>query len=883
MRLRLMATLLSGVLAACGTGPESVAAGADVATADPGPGVTDAGVDLGAADLGTPDPGTPDPGPSPDVAADVTAQPVDTLYPKAPPLPSPVTAAPVAPPPTAKAGKFAEGVWVLPNGRVLTPAGTMLELGSYPLGLALHPNGKTLYVSNDGKKSRAIQVIDVATKALIQTVKKPTLYRFMFVTPDGKSLYASGGPAGQVYRLTIGADGTLTDDGALSPPDGAFGIGLSPDAKTLYAVRSNADLTANGPARRSLMALDATAGTTKAETVLGFTPYDLAIAPDGKWAYVTSWREGGVQRVNLETHAALTDKDTVRFGKHAQGLVLSADGKRLYASATDSDQIGVIDVATFTLLKTIPLNLALPGTDGESAPLGRDPGFLALSPDGGRLYVACALTNEVAVIDTQTLVLVGSIPVGWYPAAVAVSPDGKQLYVANSKGTGYPPWDGSLSAEGGYVGSLSFIDVPDDATLKKGRDVVLSNAVGVSGTGRVTPTEDQLAVIPKTGKSSKIEHIVYIMRENKTFDVELGDLGTVEGGGVKDVDADPKLTLFGYEVTPNLHELAREFCVLDNFYTDGDYSATGHSYATAAKAADYIEKFYSLSGKGVDISWGVGPDSTPTHGHVFRNVVAHGLTAASFGQIVGLTDEWLTTNVFQPEYPGVVFNLEVKDEERGTWLKSWLQDHPLPAFSFILLPVNHTCCGGQANHVSPKSMIADNDLGTGLVIEALSNSPYWDKTAVFIFEDDPQDGGDHIEYHRSPFVVVSPWVKRNTVNHTHHATGSMHATAERALDLTPLTELDALASPVWGCFTATKDSTPYQHKARLYPVITNTEEQQGGGQKPMSQPMREAWSRMRFDEPDEAPGLGRVLWEMYRGTPAPWPNRSLMPEPEDAE
>ena len=412
------------------------------------------------------------------------------------------------------------------------------------------------------------------------------------------------------------------------------------------------------------------------------------------------------------------------------------------------------------------------------------------------------------------------------------------------------------------MGTLSVIPLPDDVELVQGQKDVLDNMVGVTGQGRLPQTPESKAVMPTTGASPQIKHIVYIMRENKTFDVELGDVGTT----IKDVKADPKYAIFGEEFTPNLHKLAAQYCLLDNFYTDGDYSATGHGYATAGKPSDYIEKFYGLPS--ADPTWNVGKISAPGQGFLFANLLAWGYSAADFGEIVGMNQEYLFENILQADYPGVVFNLGVKDEDRANFLVDWFKTHDLPTFMFILLPDNHTCCGGTPDHVSPRSMIADNDLATGIVIDALSKHPAWHETVAFIFEDDPQDGGDSVAYHRSPLIVVSPWVKHGTVVHDHHATGSIHATLERMLDVTPLTELDALASPIYGCFTDKPDDGPFTKLDRLYPDTLNKDEKG----KIWSKGIQDAWDTMKFDAPDQNRGLGRLLWLMYKGTPAPWPN-----------
>ncbi len=803
---------------------------------------------------------------SADVAApDIFDQDGALGFSKAPPLPADsLPASRFQIPPTFTVGQFQPGVWVLPNGRVLTPTGTQVDLKSYPLGLIVHPNGKFVYISNDREDQSSLQVFDVAQNKLTQTVNRAALYRFLLVSPDGQYLYASGGPQSPTYRMKIAADGTITEDRTYAADYGFFAIGLSPDAKTLYGVSTLALPSADNKA--GFVALDADTAAKSAVVNVAPTPYDMVIAPDGKFAYLLTWVAGNLQRIDLTNPGIPGGNDTITLGFNAQGLVISPDGKTLWASIVEADEIAQVDVASWSVTRRIPVNLATVDQP-LMAPRGRDPGLMALSPDGTRLYVVCAMSNEVIVLDTAKGAVIGAIPVGWYPSAVGVSPDGKTLYVGNAKGTGTPPWDGTTSLETSYLGTLSIIPVPSDAALVQGQKDVLDNNIGITGKGRLPQPDASKVVMPVApGVSPQIKHVVYIMRENKTFDVELGDIATQVNGDVK---AQPKYALFGQEFTPNLHKLAAQYCLLDNFYTDGDYSATGHGYATAAKPSDYIEKFYGLSGKGADEAWNVGADSLPGQGFLFANLLAWGYSVVDFGEIVGMATEYMLNNVMQTDYPGFAFTLEVKDEDRAAYLETWLKTHDLPTFTFILLPVNHTCCGGTPEHVSPRSMIADNDAGTGRVIEALSKTPAWHETVAFIFEDDPQDGGDSVAYHRSPLIVVSPWVKHGHVNHDHHATGSIHATLERLLDVTPLTELDGFASPIYDCFADKADDGAFAHIDRVYPEITNKQEK---GTIYWSQNIVDTWNTMTFDKPDQNRGLGRLLWRMYKGSEAPWPN-----------
>ena len=772
-------------------------------------------------------------------------------------------------PPDAKPGKWQDGVWILPNGRLVTPQGKQIFLGAYPMGVAAHPAGKLAYVANAGK-AKAVQVVDLDSGEVVQTLKKSFVYRWLAVDAAGKFLYASGGPEEPTWRFAIGTDGKLTEDKSFSTDHGLLGIALSPDGQWLYGVASLFSLDSKKSVAH-LWRIDVQSGKGSIVAKLAEMPYDLAISADGNSAWVMNWLGGQLQRIDLGPDGGKVALSTP-LGFSGQGVALSPDGKTVYASAVEGDFVAFVDAASGKITHKVMINL---GTLPGMAPQGRDPGFIRVSQDGKRLYVICALSNEVAVIDTASAQVVGSVPVGWYPSGLALSSDGKTLLVTNAKGTGFPQGWKDQSLDEGYLGTLSAVAIPGDAQLQAWAKDVLDNLLGISGLGRVPATAEQLQVLPNTGGSPQIKHVVYLMRENKTFDVQLGDLA----GEITGVTADPSLTLFGEEITPNLHKLAREYCLLDNFYTDGDYSATGHSYAMAGKASDYIEKFYKLSSKGADIKWGVGDVSRPSRGFFIHNLLGHGLTVRAYGQLVGMIDAWTVANVMELDYPGLVFNMGVADIDKANWYANHIKAIDLPSYTFLSVPNNHTCCGNQPDHDSPKSMIADNDEATGLIVEALTQHKDWNSTVIFIFEDDPQDGGDSVEYHRSPLIVVSPWAKRGHLNRTHHAMGAIHATMERALGATPLTEFDALASPIYGCFQAKSDAKPYQHLARIYPSVTNKDEPK----KKWNKSLQRQWQPVGEKAMDEHRGIGRLLWQMYKGTLAPWPEQRFSPDGVDLD
>ncbi|MBI5608324.1 MAG: YncE family protein, partial [Deltaproteobacteria bacterium] len=427
--------------AAAETSQDSQVAGlADTASATGAPADATAADEAAAADDSTA---------APDAPVDtfgVYPKQVAEALPTVPPRFAIPTSAPAA---EWKGAPPGQKVYVLPNGRWLTPAGEEIFLGDFPQGLTLHPSGKVAYVANGGH-AKAIQVVDLASKKIIQTVKKPFIYRWLSISADGKFLYASGGPRQSAWRMEIDADGKLGKDFEYTTDRGFFGIAASPDGKYLYGL---VDLAkgSDDKLHPQLWRMNTATGEHDATAQLGDAPYDLVVAPDGKTAFSVGWRGGRVQRIDLGSMAAPGDEQTVKLGWNGQGIALSPNGQTVYATAVEGDLLVAIDAKTLAKVAEIPLNFA---KVAGMAPQGRDPGFVRVSPDGKRIYVVCAMSNEVIVVDAASKAVVGTIPTGWYPSALAISADNKTLYVVNAKGNGYPPGPWTKSgATDGYMGT----------------------------------------------------------------------------------------------------------------------------------------------------------------------------------------------------------------------------------------------------------------------------------------------------------------------------------------------------------------------------------------------------------------------------------------------
>jgi DNA-binding beta-propeller fold protein YncE len=513
------------------------------------------------------------------------------------------------------------------------------------------------------------------------------------------------------------------------------------------------------------------------------------------------------------------------------------------------------------------------------------PSGLALAPDGRRMFVACSDGNVAAVVnvaDTRSRVE-GFIPTGWYPTAARVLPTGT-LVVLNGKGLrSYPTQRGapnpstSLVGEGkepnarpGYVaymqtGTASWIEpfTPDQLEQWTRRAMSYS---------RYTDARlDEKPALPP------IQHVVYIVRENRTYDQVLGDMK--EGNG------DPSLVLFGEEVTPNAHKLAREFVLFDNFYVNADVSADGHNWSTAAISPDYVERIwpnqYAGRRKQADFV-GQDPASLPPAGYLWTQAAPLGITVRNFGYMAGNktpappTGEEQIATVRDPILAKATnrrfrsYDLNYPDVDRAKIFLEELAEYEkagaMPRLIVMRLGNDHTS-GTAVGRIAPKSAVADNDYALGMIVEGISKSKFWANTAIFILEDDAQNGPDHVDSHRSPAFVVSPWAKRKAVDSSMYNTASMLRTMELLLGLRPMTQFDAAARVMSACFQAKADPAPYTAEKPRIPLDTRNAP---------TAPKAAASNRMNFDEADaiDDDELNDILWRAIRGNEPPPPVRS---------
>jgi DNA-binding beta-propeller fold protein YncE len=802
------------------------------------------------------------------------------------------------------AGRQSDGSVILPDGRKLTPAGNLLGIGGFPVNLRILPqdNGRYVVTSDADYGDEHLRIIDtqatgdpvVSNVDYLTTTSSshdPALWYGLAVTQDGSKLYVSDGAYDPIpdsemdpsKHYNVIEEFDLVGDPPMLQKNDALeihlfnngtsarlpaGMVLSADDKTLYVV-TQLDGT--------LAIVDLTPGAGYGVEIgrtpsFGIDPYDLAVDESAHLAYVSLWGgvylgpnmfNDGVQAVDLSNPAApMPTGALIPTAKASEGIALI--GGKLYVTDTDGDAVTTYDPASMSAVNT-PTAL-----DGSGL-FGSSPSGMAVDGARNRLYVANAGENAVQAFDLGSMKSLGRIPTAWYPTAVAVEADGT-LLVTTAKGLGAGPSDHAPGKDDYMQGTLQVVPPPADADLQMGDATVMANLtrpksyeVALTCTG-----SDKAFTLPADrGGKTPIEHVFLIVRENKTYDAVLGDLPGANG--------EPSLALFGGDTTPNLHALAARFANLDNFYSLAEQSLQGHEWTTTNASNDYTEKGWLTT-------WGratrplgafsaaenLGHLTLPAHPTVWGMLDAANLSYHNYGEIVNSSEAIHTYDV---NYPGVFFNTAVKDVDKIAYVIGNLQDKTfsLERFSYISLPNDHTV-GTTPGKPTPQSMIADNDEATGRFVDALSHSNYWPRSALFLIEDDPQDGGDHVEIHRSPCLVISPWAKAGYTSSVHYDVPAMYKTISLLLGTPPINQRDANAAAFYDVFATKADTRPYTFIPRKVAEDLNGQDA----------PLGEESSRIDFSQPDQAP-LGRILWKAVHGKGAepPWGSKPLVRDDDD--
>jgi YVTN family beta-propeller protein len=848
------------------------------------------------------------------------------------------------------------GTLMTPVNQMVTSAGTLIKLpGMRPNALALSPDGSFLVTAG---LTHELVVLDPATGQITQRVPLPRdavqeaapvvsailspdekaqlSFTGLTFSPDGSRIYLSN-VNGDIKVFTMGAGRKIAALGsfALPPanaPDRAAeipaGLAVSADGKTLYVA---------GNLSNHLLALDTASGKVLRTWDVGAAPFDVVLYRNK--AYVSNWggrlpdtnsptgpagrgtrvrtdarsvaSEGSVTVIDLNQPAATPAGNAPKqivLGPHACALALSPNGRWLVAASAGSDMLSVIDTRNDEVADTITAR------QNPGDPFGAQPDALAFNPSGKILYCANASQNAVAVFqfkprDTK---LLGLIPTGWFPGALAFDARRKALYVANIKDIaekmekarkGFGEGPGFNTHQ--YAGSLSLIPVPSEPELAADTQKALAGLRYPLLAQATLPPRPYLQPVPvpqRAGEPSVFQHVIYIIKENRSYDQVLGDIATGNGNS--------NLCIFGANVTPNQHRLVQDFVLLDNTYCCSILSADGHNWTDSGLASDYIERefagwprSYPAGGFGEE---GADALAYSPAGFIWDDALAHRRTVRDFGEFATSTGHWKDpARKGKPHFadyysnfvnggddvvigcepdmeslrPLLVTNtvgwdLDIPDVFRAAQFVKELKDFELhgnlPNLVVLWLPNDHTS-GAKPGSPTPRAQVADNDLAMGQVVDAVSHSKYWRDTCIFAVEDDPQNGWDHVSGYRTTAYVISPYTKRGAVVSTQYNQTSLLHTMELILGLPPMNQFDATATPMFDCFTNTPDLTAFNAVTNNVPL----DEMNPAAKKiDDAQRRHDAYvsARLPLEKPDQCNEdvLNRILWRATMGR-VPYP------------
>jgi DNA-binding beta-propeller fold protein YncE len=776
---------------------------------------------------------------------------------------------------------------LLVSGWKTTPAGRQLPSGDMILSGQLSPDGKLFAFTNTGYTHHALHIVDLATEKEIATFPMEQAWSGLAFSPDGKRIYVSSGagyPISDIQYFDRWDTDGWTDAragytlfGAAKDKTAVSSLNVSADGTLLYALNNSDD---------HLYILETHGGRAVARVKVGDHPLSARLSKNGKTLYVANLGDATVAVVDVSNPGRAKVTTTLATDPHPNDLALT-DDDRLFVSCGNTNNVVSFDLKTGQRLEVISTAL------GPKAPAGSTPNSLALAPDGDILYVANADNNSVAVIEVEERGKskpLGFLPTGWYPTMVSTSADGKRVIVASSKGNGtgpsrvkrpidpIAPAAGSFQHHGNQLnGLVSFIDTPDATKLAELTKQVYDNALYRDTLLEASGASAESVIPTKVGEPSPITHVLFIMKENRTYDQVFGDL--------KQGNGDPSLTLFGRDVTPNQHALAEQFVLLDNLYCSGEVSQDGQPWTTSAYVNEFTQRAWTLSYSrhgSVNTTGGIAEQSSP---YIWELARQKGLKVKTFGMgnRRGVAEVRSTRFEQRPSDPQVerrpadVQSLRTRDYERADRFVEEFQemdrDGTVPNFMFMSLGENHTS-GTTPGAYTPKAQVASNDVAVGKIVETITKSKVWGAFAIFIIEDDAQNGPDHVDSHRTAGLVISPYVKRKVVDSNMYSTVSMLRTVELLLGLPPMTQHDAAAPPMVNTFMAKPDLSGFTAlPARIDLMTTNPAQGYGAT----------ASARMDFSEYDriDEDALNRILWHSIKGVNVayPAPVRRALPTP----
>ncbi len=809
-----------------------------------------------------------------------------------------------------RVGPQPDGSFLVPSNQLLRPAGLQVIIPGRPVDLVQTPDKKLVLVKN----RNSIDVISMEDRTIMQSLrleKNGCSFKGICLTANGKQVFVTDAE-NQIHVASFDENRMLHWEKPIQLPAPEIGGDAVPGGLALNRQQNKIYVTLSR--NNTLGVVNRESGTVE-EIPVGIAPYDVVLASATK-AYVSNW--GGRRPIegestyNTSGSQVLVDPETgianngsvsvidltarrqtksIEVGLHSSGMVLSTDGGRLYVACANSDIISVINTATDEVIEEISVHM------DKELPFGSGPNALDISLDGKTLYVANGTDNAVCVIKLdQPGRVEGYIPTGWYPASIILDEESNLLLVANAKGVGSR---NQVNGRAGYSsrdlqGTVSFMALPDSKQLAKMTEVVHDNNSFVQNLNKKDAKgrlKKKVPVPQFASQPSAFKHVVYIIKENRTYDQVFGDLP--QGNG------DTSLVHFGRKITPNHHKLAEQYVLLDNFYCSGVLSADGHQWTDEAYVTDYIEKFFGDFTRSYPYD---GDDALAyaSSGFIWDNVLKHDLTFRNYGEFVDAvidpSDATFTeiyndfknntgkikikakANLEQlqpylcPTYIG--FPNKVSDQYRAAEfikeLKEFEKNDNFPNFIILLLPNDHTS-GTRPGLPTPQAAVADNDLALGKIVEAISHSKFWKETCILVTEDDPQAGLDHVDGHRTVGLVISPYTKRGEVVSTYYSQINMVRTIENILGIPPMNQLDLNAVPMTDCFKPKPDFTPYNALPNnisldeLNPLLQSLKgDQLYWAEKSLEQDLDD------LDRIDEEV-FNRIIWHAVKGYDVPYP------------
>jgi DNA-binding beta-propeller fold protein YncE len=805
-------------------------------------------------------------------------------------------------------GRAEDGSFLLSSGWRIRPAGINIPLSTLPMSHALAPSGRMLAVMNGGYARASLSLIDLETSREAARVPIGDGWRGLIFSPSGDKLYAGNGSRGSLTEFSV-SDSNLSVERKIDLYPGEE-AGTVPHL-IADLVAGNGRLLVADTEQDKVLVVDPAAGTVVRSFPVARTPYAMLLSPGGESVLVSSWSTAQVVEYRLSDGHELAH---IPVGSHATEMLwLPAPGhrrdddddkrasasSRLAVACANTNFVYVLDKQRGTWRVIEKINVALT----PRQPVGMTPSSLSLSLDKRRLYVACSDANTVAVVNVAGAAssVLGFVPTGWYPTAVRALQDGR-LLVLNGKGMGsHPNPEGPNYLRRGqpgykieYVaamqeGSASVIANFGDQELQAYTKTVVENSPYRDSLLQKAGIEKGNPVPDTPGGRTPIKHVILLMKENRTYDQVLGDMK--EGNG------DPNLVLFGEKVTPNHHKLAREFVLLDNFYVNADVSADGYYWTTAAIDPDSNEKTWPMEYAGRRYPPQGGPNmfsvapNTPEGirqapgGFLWDKAAEAGVSFYNYG--------FSAINLPHPPETGVQIevvrdpvlrnhtNLYFRQHDRGfsdvkriqvflNDLAEWGEKGDMPRLIVMSIGNDHTE-GTRPGRCTPISCVADNDQAVGVMVEGLTKSKFWPSTAMFVLEDDAQDGPDHVDSHRSPAYVISPYTRRGIVDSTLYNTTSVLRTIELILGLKPMTVFDAAARPMANTFARTPNLAQYHNEPPRVPLDEKNPARSATAARSLKLDLSAS------DMADEHE-LNDILWIAIKGTAPPPSVHSRFPQ-----